>query len=121
MLASLPDNITALNNLAWIYGLENNPRALTLAEKAYTLQPELPSVQDTYGWILLKNNKLSEALSMLKLAAGNLPGVPEVQYHYAKALYLSGDKTAARKILKPLIASGKEFDGRTDAEKMLLQ
>jgi len=121
VLASLPDNITALNNLAWIYGLENNPRALTLAEEAYTLQPELASVQDTYGWILLKNNKLSEAVSILKQAAGNLPEVPEVQYHYAKALYLSGDKAAARKILKPLVVSGKVFDGRADAENMLLQ
>jgi len=120
VLASLPDNITALNNLAWIYGLENNPRALELAEKAYTLQPELPSIQDTYGWILLKNDKLSEALTMLKQAADKLPGVPEVQYHYAKALYMSGDKAAAKKILKPLIASGKDFDGRIDAEKIVL-
>jgi putative PEP-CTERM system TPR-repeat lipoprotein len=121
VLASRPDNITALNNLAWIYGLDNNPRALTLAEKAYTLQPELPSIQDTYGWILLKNDKLSEALTMLKQAAEKLPETPEVQYHYAKALYMSGDKAAARRILKPLIASGKDFGGRIDAEKMLIQ
>lgn len=115
------DNIVALNNLAWLYGLENNPRALVLAKKAYTLQPESPSIIDTYGWILLKNNKTSEALTMLKQAADKLPDIPEVQYHYAKALFKTGDTAAANRILKPLIESGKAFDGRIDAEKMLAQ
>jgi len=116
-----PDNVVALNNLAWLYGLENTPRALVLAEKAYTLQPESPSIIDTYGWILLKNNKTSEAHTMLKQAAEMLPDVPEVQYHYAKALFKTGDVAAANRILKPLIESGKAFDGRIDAEKILAQ
>jgi len=116
-----PDNIVVLNNLAWLYGLENNPRALVLAEKAYSLQPESASIVDTYGWILLSNNKVQEALPMLKQAADKLPDVPEVQYHYAKALSSSGDTIAANRILKQLIASGKVFDGRKDAEKMLAQ
>jgi len=116
-----PDNVVALNNLAWLYGLENKPRALVLAKKAYALQPESPSIIDTYGWILLKNNKTSEAHTMLKQAADMLPDVPEVQYHYAKALIRTGDTAAATRILKPLIESGKAFDGRIDAEKMLAQ
>ena len=120
-LAQDPDNVVALNNLAWVYGLENNPRALELAEKAYSLQSGSPGISDTYGWMLLKNNKTAEALPILKRAADRLPDVPEVQYHYARALFLSGDKTAARKILAPLVRSGKAFDGRTDAEKMLTQ
>mgnify|MGYP000577697859 CR=1 FL=1 len=121
VLSLQPDNIVALNNLAWMYGQENNPRALELAEKAYPLQSESPGIIDTYGWILLKNNKTAEALIMLKQAAKKLPGVPEVQYHYAKALFNSGDTDAAVAILKPLIESGKVFDGRIDAEKMLRQ
>ena len=116
-----PDNIIAVNNLAWLYGRVNDPRALALAEKAYSLQPDSPSIMDTYGWILLKNNKTAEALTMLKQAADKLPTVPEVQYHYAKALFSNGETAAARKILKPLIESGKSFDGRNDAKKMLTQ
>jgi len=121
VLVLQPENIIALNNLAWLYGLENNPRALELAKKAYSLQSESPGIIDTYGWILLKNNKTAEALTMLKRAADKLPDVHEVQYHYAKALYSSGDAAAARKILKPLIESGKAFDGRSDAKRMLAQ
>lgn len=116
-----PDNVVALNDLAWLYGLENNPRALELAEKAYRLQSKSPGIIDTYGWILLKNNKIAEALTMLKQAAAKLPDVPEVQYHYAKALFKSGDAAAAKRVLEPLIESGKVFDGRNDAEKMLAQ
>jgi len=119
VLATQPENIIVLNNLAWLYGLENNPRALILAEKAYSLQPEVASVVDTYGWILLKNNKTAEALSMLKQAAEKLPDIPDVQYHYAKALSINGDTAAANRILKQLIESEKAFDGRKDAEKML--
>jgi putative PEP-CTERM system TPR-repeat lipoprotein len=121
VLVLQPDNVVALNNLAWLYGLENNSRALVLAKKAYALQPKSPSIIDTYGWVLLKNDKASEALTMLKQAADMLPDVPEVQYHYAKALSRTGDTVAANRILKALIKSGKAFDGRIDAEKMLSQ
>ena len=121
VLVSQPDNVVALNNLAWLYGVENNPRALALAKKAYSLQPKSPGIIDTYGWVLLKNNKTAEAITMLKRAADKLPDIPEVQYHYAKALFSSGDTAAAVRILKPLIESGKAFDGRNDAENMLAQ
>ena len=121
VLSLEPDSIAALNNLAWLYGLENDPRALELAKKAYTLQPESPSIIDTYGWILLKNNKTTEAHTMLKQAAEMLPDVAEVQYHYAKVLYRTGDTAQARGILETLIESGKDFDGRSDAVDMLAQ
>ena len=94
---------------------------LASAEKAYALQPDSPSIMDTYGWILLENNKTSEAHTMLKQAADMLPDVPELQYHYAKVLFRTGDTTAANRILKPLIATGKAFDGRIDAETMFAQ
>lgn len=119
VLVLQPDTIVALNNLAWLYGLESNLHALMLAEKAYALQPDSPSIMDTYGWILIKNNKTSEAQTMLKQAADMLPDVAEVQYHYAKVLFRTGDTSAADRILKPLIASGKAFDGRLDAETLL--
>ena len=90
-----PNNIIALNDLAWLYDLENNPRALGLAEKAYELKPDSPSITDTYGWILLKNGKVIDALKMLKQSFDDLSDIPEVQYHYAKALFISGDKVKA--------------------------
>ena len=70
---------------------------------------------------MYKNNKTAEALTLLKQAANKLPDVPEVQYHYAKALFSSGDTVAATKILKSLVESGKAFDGRNDAKKLLTQ
>jgi hypothetical protein len=48
-----------------------------------------------------------------------LSDIPEVQYHYGKALYETGDTAAVFRILNPLVESGIAFEGRTDAETML--
>ncbi len=43
----------------------------------------------------------------------------EVQYHYAIALLKSGEEEPARKILGKLLRSGKSFEGREAAEKIM--
>jgi len=118
-LALQPDNVTILNNLAWLYNLEGDSRALALSTRAYKLKPKVASIADTHGWILLREGKKVEALKRLRQAYASLSQVPDVQYHYAKALYVTGDKEAAITILKPLVASAKKFDGRTDAERLI--
>jgi tetratricopeptide (TPR) repeat protein len=110
-----PENVILLNDLAWLYTVENDPRALKLAEKAYDLLPDEPGIIDTYGWALLQNNQTQKALVMLETAAERMPDEAEVQYHYAVALHKSGDVSAARAILKRVIESGSDFEGRQDA------
>ena len=114
-----PDNAVVLNNLAWLYSLENHPKALELAKKASKMKPGDSGVQDTYGWILVQQGRAEEGRYILEKVIRELPDVPEVQYHYAAALLKTGDVAEAHKILKQLIADGKQFEGRDEALKLL--
>jgi tetratricopeptide (TPR) repeat protein len=119
VLKMRPKNVTGANNLAWLYSLRNNPRALELAERAYRLRPEDGGIQDTYGWILVKQARVDEGLKILEKAIKVLPNTPEVQYHYAVALLRTGHAAQAKKILGNLLESSKSFEGREDAENLL--
>ena len=119
--AEQPENIVALNNLAWLYSLKNDSRALEFAEKAYKEKPENSGIQDTYGWVLVQQGQVEKGLRILEQVIEVLPGVPEVQYHYAVALLKSGEKTAAHKILKQLLQSNQPYEWREEAEKLMSQ
>jgi Tfp pilus assembly protein PilF len=117
--AAQPENIVALNNLAWTYSLEEDDRALEFAEKAYNIRPEDSGVQDTYGWVLVQQGKVEKGKRVLAQAANALQGVPEVQYHYAVALMRSGEEAKARELLQRLLEEGGDFEGRDQAEKLM--
>ena len=119
VLEKEPDNITVLNNLAWVYNKQNDDRAIDLAERAYRQNPESPAILDTYGWVLLQQGETEKALGILQQAAKALPDVAEVQYHKAVAVYRSGDKAAALSELKALLDSGVAFEGREDARAIV--
>jgi putative PEP-CTERM system TPR-repeat lipoprotein len=114
-----PDDLAVLNNLAWIYFQGGNPAARAMAERAYRIAPDNPSVLDTYGWILLQQDDVDRGRQLLQQASQQLPDVAEVSYHYAVALHLSGDQLQARKILEALLADGKPFDGSVQARQLL--
>lgn len=114
-----PENLVALNNLAWIYSLEKEPRALELAERAYKVKPDNAGISDTYGWILIQQGNVDKGLPILKQAMRSLSDVPEVQYHYAVALLKSGDEKDAQNILRKLFEDGQPFVGRDEAKLLL--
>jgi putative PEP-CTERM system TPR-repeat lipoprotein len=118
VLRQAPGHFVALNNLAWLYQQQRDPRALALAEQAYKQAPDNPAIIDTLGWLLAEQGKLERAVPLLKDAAAKAPKSNEIRYHYGAALAKSGDKRAAREQLEPLLAV-KEF-GQLDAVKTLL-
>ena len=107
-----------LNNLAWLYSETNDKRAFATAETAYSIAPDLPEVLDTYGCILLKNNRSREALTILtksvELAKTNL----EIRFHHAKALVAVGDKAAAKKSLEEILSGKKDFSSISEAKAL---
>ena len=119
VLATDPDSAVALNNLAGLYLAEGRPEALELAERAWNQARDNPGVQDTYGWALVQGGQFGRGLELLEKALKALPDIPEVRYHHAVALYQAGNKAAALKSLRELLAGDARFEGRTDAERLL--
>jgi putative PEP-CTERM system TPR-repeat lipoprotein len=118
VLKAYPANVGALNNLAWIYTEQHNPKALALAERAYKLASQSPGVADTYAWALITNNQPKTALPILVKAAKSAPEVPAIQYHLAVAQARTGDRAGARTTLQALRKSGADFQDKQAADKL---
>lgn len=118
VLKAYPANISALNNLAWIYTEQRNPEGLVLAEKAYKLAPQSPYIADTYGWALIAGNKPKQALPVLQKAAKAVPHAADIHYHLAVAQAHTGDTAGARATLEPLMKPDVDFQDKGAAEKL---
>lgn len=112
-------NPVVMNNLAWLYYEDRDPRALDLARRAYEADPASASVADTYGWILVEGGKVGEGLPILEKAAKAAPRDPEVQYHFAAALARVGRREEAATALRALLEGAQRFPSRAEAEKLL--
>ena len=76
-----PESLLILNNLAWAYHLENQPRARLLAEKAYKLAPENVALIDTYAAILLKQGDKEQSIQLLEKALRLAPEDEVIRKH----------------------------------------
>jgi putative PEP-CTERM system TPR-repeat lipoprotein len=114
-----PNNPVALNNLAWAYQQQKDPRALDTAEQAFKVAGDNPGVMDTLGWMLVEQGNTARGLPLLQKASGLAPNAPEIRYHLAVGLNKSGDKQGARKELDKLLADNKPFAQIEEARALL--
>ena len=114
-----PNNASILNNLAYLFQLTQDSRALSTAERALKLAPTSPASQDTLGWILVSQGQLARGLDLLRKAVAKMPNEPSVRYHYAAALAANGDKAQARVELTKLLAEFPKFNESTAANSLL--
>jgi putative PEP-CTERM system TPR-repeat lipoprotein len=119
VLKASPDNLAALNNLAFAYQEINDPRAIATAERALQIAPDNANVMDTLGWMLVQQGKLERGLPLLQKAVALQPAVAELRFHLAVALNKSGDKKSARQELDKLVSSNKPFPQMDEAKAML--
>ncbi|MEJ2565536.1 MAG: PEP-CTERM system TPR-repeat protein PrsT [Gammaproteobacteria bacterium] len=119
LLKLAPQNVLALNNLAYLYGRAGDSRALSIAKQAFKLAPDNPGVQDTLGWILVDHGEFSHAIELLRKAVTSMPKEGMMHYHLGVALARSGQKVEAKKELQAAIAGSEKFPGRDDAIAML--
>ena len=106
-----PENVMALNNLAYALLLQGSPesiaRATTIAQKANEISTKSGSpnayVADTYGWALIQSGKVQEGIDVLR-EAGAIQQIPEVPYHLGEAYILEKQKDAALQSLQNALA-----------------
>jgi predicted Zn-dependent protease len=119
VVALQPDNIVALNNLAWSAGQLGDPKAIGYAESAVRLAPDNAAVLDTLGTLLVSKGDTSKGLEYLTKATELAPQRHDIRLNYAKAFAKAGRADDARKELIALQAVADEFAGKSEIPELL--
>lgn len=92
VLKVAPDDMLALNNLAYVLVDEpdGSAEALSLARRAYEVARGLGPVADTYGWVLFRTGDAAQAERVLRDAAARQPALADVRVHLARVLLAQG-------------------------------
>jgi len=92
LLKADPDNVLALNNLAYHYveTLQDPQKAKPLIERALRLNPSDPFLADTYAWVLAKMGQYDKAALILRDVV-SVPNIgADVLYHMGYVLEKTG-------------------------------
>ena len=119
VLKRQPDNVLALNNLAYLLVKQKKPGAVALAEQAVKLAPDRPLFMDTLALGYAQDNQLPKALELQKRVVAREPGIPDYRLTLAKLQIQAGDTVAARAELAKLVALGKEFSSQEEVASLL--
>lgn len=118
LLKSAPEDAEALNNLANVLLLSNDPAALGVAEKALKIQPGAAHIIGTTGWAAYKAGQSDRALRLLRDARLRDPGNPDTRYFLAVVLAGAGRTAEARDELDAALGSGGNFVTAQEAAKL---
>ena len=117
-LKAQPNDLVALNNLAWIFQQKGDKRAREYAQRAFEQAPT-PEVTDTLAWILVQQGEAAKAAPLLQSASAGRPQNFAIKYHWAVALNDTGHRSEAIEVLRPIVASAEPFDDRVAAQTLL--
>ena len=88
-----PNDARAHNNLANVLLQQRElAAALSHAERARALAPNVPQVNDTLGWVLVQQGQAEKGLRYLREAALRAPDNREIQFHLNAALAKLGKR-----------------------------
>jgi putative PEP-CTERM system TPR-repeat lipoprotein len=114
-----PPNPLVLNDLAWLYQTKGDPRALSTAQEAHRLAPDVVTISDTLGWILVQQGETEAGLKLLEAAnAQSDAATPSMKYRLAVALERLGRHGEARTALDGALAAGTPFAEANDARAL---
>ena len=105
MLETRPDDPTLLNALGYTladHSLEL-PHAESLIRRALTVMPDSPAALDSLGWVRFRNGDVKGATVMLERAY-SLGHDGEIAAHWGEALWVSGNKSEARRVWASALA-----------------
>jgi tetratricopeptide (TPR) repeat protein len=85
-------------------------QALTYAQRAKQVMPNLSEVSDTLGWIYLKKNMSDNALDVFQALVNQKPDNSTYRYHLGMAFAQKGDKPKALAALQQALRSRPSKD-----------
>ena len=120
MLDIKPDNVLALNNIAWSYYKTGQLEDAAInAKNAYELAPKSAQVIDTYGYILVRQGDIDKGVELLEQAVKLAPKPGDIQFHLAEGYYKKGEVIKSKDILVSLLKSNAHFREKESAEILL--
>lgn len=119
-LVLAPDNVLALNNLAWMLRERDPARSLKYIRHASKLMPEEPMVLDSRAVIEHLNGKNVQAAFVIQQAVKAAPDNPSILYHQAMIAAAAGEQDTARAQLEDVLKKYPQpFPEREEAEALL--
>ncbi len=113
-----PEQPALLNNLASLYAMTKDTRAIETARKALELAPEAPSINDTVGWLLVQEGDANQGLRYLREAHSRKGDDLEIRYHIAVALHKLDRNTESLNELQKILKLKQDFRGIENAHKL---
>lgn len=114
-----PDNVLALNNLAYLLARQQKPSALPLAERAVKLAPDLVPALDTLALAYANGKQFERALQTQRRAVELAPKSHGLRLSLARLQVQAGDHAGAREELRKLAALGKDFRDHEEVGRLL--
>lgn len=115
-----PDNVVALNNLAWFIRKENPVQALEYIRHANSLAPDSADILDTLAVVEYINKDYTQAQRSVERAILQSPNNPSLQYHSAMISAALGENAPAIKLLEGLLDGGPDFPEIDQANELLI-
>lgn len=119
VLRLLPDNVLALNNLAYLLVKQGKPGAVALAEKAVKLAPDRAALMDTLALSYADAKEFSKAVALQTQVVALAPEVLDYRLGLARMQMQSGNTSAARTELKKLSIMGKDYPRHEEVAQLL--
>lgn len=112
-------NATAMNNYAYYLSVRNEKLdiAAQMSKQSNELNPNSDTFQDTYAWVLFKQEKYAEALLWIEKAVkGATNPSAVVLEHYGDILFKTGNSKEAIRQWSRALATGDDKD--VDVDKL---
>jgi tetratricopeptide (TPR) repeat protein len=122
-LVLAPKDAGVQNNLAFLLAESggNLQEAFRLAQSALAQRPTEPAIQDTVGWIYLKQGMTDSALQIFENIVKRNQTEAGYHYHLAAALLKKGDTQRARSAAQAALANNPAPDLEPKVRELLTQ
>ena len=122
-LAGDPNFAVAIANTAWVDAQEGKDLdvALGMAQKAKSLEPDVPSITDTLAWVMYKRGDYANAMPLLQECVQKSPDSAEFHYHLGMTLLASGQKTKGKEQLQAALRLNLNTANTQQARQALAQ